>query len=111
LVKKYKCDAYGDFHTTKPGGAPGKNIVMGSKSPATQSQKLTKYIAKNAKVNKRIYKYAGQQYPGGISDNVNRIGIPAVICEVMLPHNTVTTKTVKTSYNMMKYLFKYYSVI
>ena len=111
LVKKYKCDAYGDFHTTKPGGAPGKNIVMGSKTPAAESAKLTKYIAKNCKVNQKIYKYAGQQYPGGINDNVNKLGIPAVICEVMLPHNTVTTKTVKTSYNMMKYLLKYYSVI
>ncbi len=111
LVKKYKCDAYGDFHTTKPGGVPGKNIVMGSKTPATESAKLTKYIAKKCKVNQRIYKYAGQQYPGGINDNVNKLGIPAVICEVMLPHNTVTTKTVKTSYNMMKYLLKYYSVI
>ena len=111
LVKTYKCDAYGDFHTTKPGGAPGKNIVMGSKTPAAGSAKLTKYIAKNCKVNQRIYSYAGQQYPGAINDNVNKLGIPAVICEVMLPHNTVTTKTVTTSYNMMKYLLKYYSVI
>lgn len=111
LVKKYKCDAYGDFHTTKPGGVPGKNIVMGSKTPATQSAALTKYIAKKCKVNQRIYKYAGQQYPGGINDNVNKLGIPAVICEVMLPHNTVTTKTVKTSYNMMKYFLKFNSAI
>ncbi len=111
LVVQYKCDAYGDFHTTKPGGVPGKNIVMGSKTPATQSAKLTKYIAKNCKVNQKIYKYAGEQYPGGINDNVNKKGIPAVICEVMLPHNTVTTKTVKTSYNMMKYLLKYYAIL
>ena len=111
LVKRYKCDAYGDFHTTKPGGAPGKNIVMGSKTPAAGSAKLTKYIATKCKVNQRIYKYAGQQYPGAINDNVNKLGIPAVICEVMLPHNTVTAKTVKTSYNMMTYLLKYYSVI
>jgi len=111
LVVKYKCDAYGDFHTTKPGGVPGKNIVMGSKGPATQSAKLTNYIAKYCKVNKKIYKYAGEVYPGAISDNVNKKGIPAVICEVMLPHNTVTTKTVTTSYNMMKYLLKFNSIL
>ncbi|WP_405269227.1 succinylglutamate desuccinylase/aspartoacylase family protein [Methanobrevibacter sp.] len=111
LVVRYECDAYGDFHTTKPGGVPGKNIVMGSKTPAKQSEKLTKYIAKKCNVNQKIYKYAGEQYPGGINDNVNKKGIPAVICEVMLPHNTVTTKTVKTSYNMMKYLLKYYAIL
>lgn len=111
LVVKYKCDAYGDFHTTQPGGIPGKNIVMGSKGPATQSAALTKYIAKNCNVNKKIYKYAGQQYPGALADNVNKNGIPAVICEVMLPHNTLTTKTINTSFNMMKYLLKFNSVI
>lgn len=111
LIVKYKCDSYGDFHTTQPGGIPGKNIVMGSKSPAIKCESLTKYIAKNAKVNKKIYKYAGEQYPGALADNVNKKGIPAVICEVMLPHNTVTTKTVKTSYNMMNALLKFNSII
>ncbi len=111
LVVKYKCDAYGDFHTTQPGGVPGKNIVMGSKTPATKCSAMTKYIAKYAKVNKRIYKYAGEQYPGALADNVNKKGIPGVICEVMLPHNTVTSKTVTTSFNMMKALLKFNSVI
>ena len=111
LIVKYKCDAYGDFHTTQPGGVPGKNIVMGSKSPTTQSAALTKYIAKNCKVNKKIYSYAGQQYPGALADNVNKKGIAAVICEVMLPHNTLTTKTINLSLNMMKSLLKFNSLI
>ncbi len=111
LVAKYKCSAYGDFHTTKPGGVPGKNIVMGSKGPAKKSADLTNYIAKYTKVKKKIYKYAGEVYPGGISDNVNKLGIPAVICEVVLPHNTVTSKSVTLSYNMMNYFLKYSSVI
>ena len=84
---------------------------MGSKGPAKKSADLTNYIAKYAKVNKRIYKYAGEVYPGAISDNVNKLGIPAVICEVVLPHNTVTSKSVTLSYNMMKYFLKYSSVI
>ena len=110
-VCKYKCDAYGDFHTTQPGGAPGQNIVMGSKSPATKSHALTNYIAKNSKVNKRLYDYAGQEYPGGISDNVNMRKIPAVICEVVLPHNTVTASSVKISYSMMKSFLKFNAII
>ena len=72
---------------------------------------MTNYIAKHAKVHKKIYKYAGEQYPGALADNVNKKGIPGVICEVMLPHNTVTAKTVKTSYSMMRYLLKFNSVI
>lgn len=111
LVVKCNADAYGDFHTTQPGGSPGKDIVMGSKAPAKKCNKLTKYIARYAKVNKRIYKYAGQQYPGALADNVNKKGIPAVICEVLLPHNTVTAKTVKTSYNMMIALLKFNSIV
>ena len=111
LVKKYDCDAYGDFHTTQPGGAPGQNIVMGSKAPAKKCAKLTNYIAKHAKVHKRLYKYAGQEYPGALADNVNKKHIPGVICEVVLPHNTVTAKSVKISYRMMSSLLKFNSVI
>lgn len=111
LVDKLGCDAYGDFHTTQPGGVPGKNIVMGSKSPANKCSSMTKYIAKYAKVNMRLYKYAGQQYPGALSDNVNKRGIPGVICEVVLPHNTVTSKSVKISYAMMEALLKFNSIL
>lgn len=111
MIVKFKCNAYGDFHTTQPGGAPGQNIVMGSKSPATKSAALSNYIYKNCKVNKKIYNYAGEVYPGALADNVNRRGIPAVICEVVLPHNTVTSKSVSISYNMMKHLLKFNSVI
>ena len=111
LVVSCKANAYGDFHTTQPGGAPGQNIVMGSKSPTAASAKLTKYISKNCKVNKRTYSYAGQEYPGALADNVNRYGIPAVICEVVLPHNTVTASSVAISYNMMQHLLKFNSVI
>lgn len=111
LVVKYKCTAYGDFHTTKPGGVPGKNIVMGSKNAITSSEALTKYIAKKCGVNQKIYKYTGEGYPGALFENANKKGITGVICEVMLPHNTVTTKTVTTSYKMMTYFLRYSSII
>lgn len=111
LAKKLKCNAYGDFHTTQPGGAPGQNIVMGSKTPAKKCGAMTNYIAKNAKVHKRLYKYAGQEYPGALADNANKKGIPGVICEVVLPHNTVTSSSVKISYRMINCLLKFNKVI
>lgn len=111
IIVKCKCDAYGDFHTTKPGGAPGQNIVMGFKSPAKTCAKMTNYIYKNCNVNKRLYSYAGQVYPGALADNVNKHGIPGVICEVVLPHNTVTAKSVGISFSMMKHLLKFNSIL
>ena len=111
LVSKYDCDYYGDFHTTQPHGVPGKNVVMCSKTPNLKSYKLGKYISKKCGVSKIVYSYAGEVYPGAIDDNVNKIGIPAVLTEVMLPHNTVTKKTVDLSFAMMKSLLKYTSVI
>ena len=111
LVVKYKCDSYGDFHTTQPYGIPGKNVVMGSKTPNLISYKTTNFIAKQCNVNKIVYSYAGKVYPGAIADNVNNKGIASVLCEVMLPHNTVTAKTVSLSLPMMNSLLKYNSVI
>ena len=111
LVKKYNCNSYGDFHTTKPGGDPGQDIVMGCKSPTAESAKLTKYIATKCGVNQKVFKSAGEKYPGALFNEVNKVGISAVICEVMLPHNTVTKETVSTSYKMMKYFLKYNSLI
>lgn len=111
LIVKYKCDSYGDFHTTQPHGIPGKNIVMGSKSPTLKSADLTKYIAKNCKVNKKIYPYASKKYPGALVANVNKKGISSVICEVMLPHNKVTKKTVNLSFSMMKSLLRFNSIM
>ena len=72
----------------------------------SEARHVINYIAKHAKVHKKIYKYAGEQYPGALADNVNKKGIPGVICEVMLPHNTVTDSSVKISYSMMKSFLK-----
>ena len=55
LIKKLKCDAYGDFHATRPGGKPGKDLVFGSYKPTKKSATIAKYIAKNAKVKYKLY--------------------------------------------------------
>ena len=111
LVVSYKCDSFCDLHTTDPGGLPGQNIAMGCKSPTPKSAELTNYIAKYAKVHKRIYKYAGQEYPTAFQDTLNKKGIPSVCCEVKLPMNTLTSKTIKTSFNMAMATLKFNSII
>ena len=111
LIAKYNCDYYGDFHTTQPQGIPGKDVVMASKAPNLKSYKIAKYIFNQCHVNKIIYDYAGQKYPGAIEGNVNLQGIPSVLCEVMLPHNTLNSKSIKLSFSMMKSLLNYSKVI
>lgn len=111
LIKKFKCNAYGDFHSTKPGGKPGKDVAMGSYKPTKKSATIAKYIAKNAKVKYKIYKKAGAEYPGALEDEVNLKGIPAVTCEVISPHGKIKKGSVNKSLLMMKTLLKYNKIL
>ncbi|MBQ6098275.1 MAG: succinylglutamate desuccinylase/aspartoacylase family protein [Methanobrevibacter sp.] len=109
LITKYKCDAYGDFHTTVSPGVPGINVVLGYKSP-TKCVDLSNYIAKNAKVNKIFY-YPGQKYRWSLADWVNYKGTPAVICEVISPVNKVSTKATDLSYKEMSAFLNYNKIL
>ena len=101
----------GDFHCSRHGGDPGKNIVMGSYNPTGDSALLTKYIATNAKVASKIYKLAGASYPGAVEDTANLNGITSVTCEVLTNHGTIEKGTVNLSYTMMLYFLKYFGNI
>lgn len=109
LVLKYKCDAYGDFHTTVSPGVPGINVVLGYTSPS-KCVPLTKYIAKNAGVNKIFY-YPGQKYTWSLADWVNSKGTSAVICEVISPVSKVSAKATNLSYKEMTAFLNYNKII
>ena len=111
LITKFKCKAYGDFHCTRPGGSPGKDVAMGTYKPTPKSATLAKFIAKNSKVSYKIYKKAGVEYPGALEDVVSLKGIPAVTCEVITPHGTVAKGSVSKSLSMMKSLLKFNSLL
>lgn len=111
LIIKYKCNFYGDFHCTQPGGDPGANVAMGTYSPTAKSADMAKYIAKKSNVKYLIYKKAGAEYPGALEDVVNLKGIPSVTCEVLTPHGTIASGSVSKSLSMMKSLLAYSSVI
>ena len=111
LIKKFKCNSYGDFHATRPGGKPGKDLVFGSYKPTKKSATLAKYIAKHAKVKIKIYKRAGTEYPGALEDEVNLKRIPAVTCEVLSPPGKIKKGSVSKSLLMMKTLLKYNKII
>lgn len=109
LVLKYKCDAYGDFHTTVSPGVPGINVVLGYTSP-NKCVGMTKYISKNANVNKIFY-YPGQKYRWSLADWVNSRGTPAVICEVISPVNQVSSHATSLSYKEMTAFLNYNKII
>ena len=111
LIKRFRCDAYGDFHSTRLGGKPGKNLVFGSYKPTKKSAVLAKYIAKNANVKYKIYKRAGLEYPGALEDEINLKRIPAVTCEVLSPHGKIRKGAVSKSLLMMKTLLKYNKIL
>ena len=111
LITDFKCDAYGDFHCTQPGGVPGKNVAMGSFHPTENSAVMAKYISKKANVKSIIYDLAGDEYPGALEDAVNLKGIPAVTCEVVTPHGKIAKGSVATSLLMMKSLLKFSQLI
>ena len=111
LIKKLKANAYGDFHSTRPGGDPGKNVAMGTYEPTNESSTIALYISKKAKVSHIIYKKAGEEYPGALEDEVNLKGIPAVTCEVLSPHGKIKKGSVDKSLLMMKKLLRYASLL
>ena len=111
LIVKFKCSAYGDFHCTKPGGKPGKNVAMGTYNPTPQSAVMAKYIAKKSKVKYLIYKEAGSEYPGALEDMVSLKGIPAVTCEVITPHGKIARGTPAASLSMMNSFLKFNGLI
>lgn len=111
LIMDFKCDAYGDFHCTRPGGSPGKNVAMGTYNPTGESATIAKYIAKKSNVKSLIYSKAGVEYPGALEDVVSINGIPAVTCEVVTPHGTIAAGSVSKSLSMMKSFLQYNSII
>ena len=110
MIKSFKCNSYGDFHATRPGGKPGKDVAMGTSKPTKESAEIAKYISKNAKVKCIIYKKVGSEYPGALEDVVSVKGIPAVTCEVISPHGKIKKGAVSKSLLMMKTILKYNSL-
>ena len=110
FAKSKNAVALGDFHCTRPGGTPGKNVAMGTYAPMASSAQLATYISKKAGVAKLIYSKAALEYPGALEDHCCINGITSVTCEVKTPHGTIASGTIGKSYTMMKYFLKYYKV-
>ncbi|MDO5851258.1 MAG: Ig-like domain repeat protein [Methanobacteriaceae archaeon] len=106
-----KAKAFIDCHSTKPGGVPGKTIVMGFYTPVSLSATLTNYIANKVGCAKGIYKIAAKSYPGALGDRCNLYGMAGVTCEVQCAHGTTNNIAINNSYNQMIAGIKYFNFI
>ena len=111
IAKKLNVTVLGDFHSTQPGGVPGKMAVFSTKHPTYKSYAIAKYISKKTGSSLIVYNLAGTEYPGALEDASNLAGIPAVTCEVLSPHGVVKSGSVTKSYNQMIALLKYKKII
>ena len=109
--KQIKVKALADFHSTQPGGYPGKNSILCTKSPTYESYRIASYISKKTGSSLIYENKAGVSYPGAVEDVSNLAKIPAVTCEVKSAHGTIASGSVTRSYNQMLWFLKYEGVI
>jgi predicted deacylase len=111
LAMKLHVSVLGDFHSSQPGGVPGKDAIFCSQSPTYKSYAIASYISKNTGTSIITYKKAGVEYPGALEDECNLHVIPAVTCEVLETHGTVSSNKLNKSYCEIMALLTYYHIL
>jgi predicted deacylase len=110
-AKELQVNALGDFHSTKPGGVPGKNSVFCTKTPTYESYNIANFVSQQTGFALISYNRAGAEYPGAVEDVSNLAGIPAVTCEVLSSHGSVASGSVDKSYNQMMAFLRYKNIV
>ena len=110
-AKQLGVNSLGDFHSTQPGGVPGKNAIFSTKAPTYESYNIANYVSQQSGSALIAYNQAGAEYPGAVEDVSNLAGIPAVTCEVLSSHGTVAAGSVDKSYSQMMAFLKYENII
>ncbi|REE28518.1 hypothetical protein C7452_0530 [Methanothermobacter defluvii] len=104
-------DAVGDFHSTRPGGVPGKTSILCTRIPTYESYRMAYQMSRYSGSAFIPAQVAGKDYPGALEDVCNLAGIPAVTAEVRSPHGSVASGSVTKSYTQMIGFLKYNGVI
>lgn len=104
-------DAVGDFHSTRPGGVPGKTSILCTRIPTYESYRMAYYMSRYSGSAFIPAQVAGKDYPGALEDVCNLAGIPAVTAEVKSPHGYVASGSVTKSYTQMMGFLKYNGIV
>lgn len=94
-----------------PAVCMGRMQYSSSQSPTYKSYAIASYISKNTGTSLITYKKAGVEYPGALEDECNLHGIPAVTCEVLETHGTVSSDKLNKSYCEIMALLTYYHIL
>ena len=108
MSKRNNIKYLGDFHSTRPGGYPGRLSVLCSEMPCLLSFQMADFIEKETKSTLLSFTKAGSIYPGALEDVFNLAGIPAVTGEAMSPHGTVIPGSVEASLEQMEAFLKFH---
>ena len=111
LAKTLHVNALGDFHSSIPGGVPGKDSALCTLVPTYGSYKIASYIAKYSSSTLIADKTAGEKYPGALEDVTNLNGLPAVTCEVLAWRGTLNFNRLNKSFNQILGFMKYFKII
>ncbi|HML04626.1 MAG TPA: succinylglutamate desuccinylase/aspartoacylase family protein [Methanobacterium sp.] len=109
--KKNNIKYLGDFHSTRPGGYPGRLSVLCSEMPCLLSFQMADFIEQETKSTLLSFTKAGSIYPGALEDVFNLAGIPAVTGEAMSPHGTVIPGSIKASMEQMEAFLNFHKAI
>ncbi|RJS49539.1 MAG: hypothetical protein CIT03_01735 [Methanobacterium sp.] len=110
-ARQLNVNALGDFHSTQPGGVPGRNSILCTKIPTYESYNIASYISQKTGSALIWDTVAGAQYPGALEDVSNLAGIPSVTCEVRASHGYADAATIVTSYQQMIAFLNYFQII
>lgn len=109
--KKNNIMYLGDFHSTRPGGYPGRLSVLCSEMPCLLSFQMANFIENETKSTVLSFTKAGSIYPGALEDVFNLAGIPAITGEVLSPHGKVLPGSIEASLEQMKAFLTFHKAI
>ncbi|MGL6298066.1 MAG: hypothetical protein ACRC1M_02755, partial [Methanobacteriaceae archaeon] len=111
LAISLKVTSVGDFHCTKPGGDPGRNIILATKYPTIKSYNMAVAMSKLTGYPYHAEYQAGKSYPGALEDVLNLKKIPTITAEVRTPHGTIASGSVTASFKQLSAFLKYNKMI
>lgn len=97
----------GEFHSTQPGGEPGKKVVMCSKETSYESFKIAEFMRTVTKSDI----FLNSKNPGALKNVFNSAGIPTVTSEVVAAHGTVNIQQIQESHDQMISFINYSKIL
>lgn len=111
LIKESDVIALADFHSTGPQTHPGTESIFCSLKPNKESKKIAEYITIRMDSQLIEYTNAASLYKGALEDEVNKIGVPSITCEVVSIPGKINKGSVDRSFEQMICFLEYFNLL